>query len=101
MRIVNFLTEDKWTRGCMAEDENGHPVQSQAVEACRWCISGAIELCYPDWYENSAVRDRVVEYVNSIGDLSCDPGEWVSISTWNDHLATWPAVKKMLERLQV
>lgn len=96
MRIVDFLTEDKWTKGALARKAGGRAVEPDALEACRWCLSGAVDLCYPDVEENCDVRMKIDRY------LSClYLGELINITRFNDRLATWSGVQKLLQETQI
>lgn len=96
MRLVDFLTKARWTKGSMAKDAGHRSMDPNAPEACRWCLAGAIELCYPDINENAEVRHKICRYLRRLD------GSWMrTITHWNDNEATWPAVKKMLAELQV
>jgi len=35
--------ESSWTQEVSARDHHGNPVASDSPEACRWCLSGAID----------------------------------------------------------
>ena len=96
MRLVDFLTKARWTKGSMAKDAGHRSMDPNAPEACRWCLSGAVDLCYPDVEENCDVRMKIDRY------LSClYLGELINITRFNDRLATWSGVQKLLQETQI
>lgn len=94
MRVVDFLTEDKWTKGAFARDEEGRDAGSTSSCARKWCVSGAVNRCYSDDDERRDVYIKIHDYLNRDG---CTLG----VFAWNDDVATWPDVQKMLQELQV
>lgn len=98
MRVVDFLTEDKWTRCSMAKDSRGRSVSSESAEASRWCLAGAIDLCYTDIFENANARIKICKYIRELPDRFYQSE---TITWWNDQIADWPDVQKMLEELQI
>lgn len=48
MKIHEFLTEDKWCQTFTAIKADGTPTTSKSPEAVRWCLMGAIPMCYPE-----------------------------------------------------
>lgn len=45
-RVGRFLTEDKWCQGCFAKTAAGLGCSPMNDSAVRWCVMGAISLCY-------------------------------------------------------
>lgn len=48
MKVKNLLSNpDKWTQGEFARTHNGFGVSYSHPDAVRWCLLGAIDVCYP------------------------------------------------------
>ena len=47
MKVSELLTdENKWCQQAFAMDKYGDAVSSRDVDACKWCLSGALMKCY-------------------------------------------------------
>lgn len=47
MKIYEFLdSPDKWCGGAMARNSRGEPCNMNSSEACKWCLIGALNVCY-------------------------------------------------------
>jgi hypothetical protein len=48
MKVHEFLTEDNWTKGAAARNALGKGCPSASPEAVKWCVLGAMIVCYPE-----------------------------------------------------
>jgi hypothetical protein len=84
-----FSDESKWTKYDFARDSKGRPVTSDAPQACRWCLLGAIIKCYPG-DEKFKVIHTLVEHLGP------------SIPHWNDrNSTTFKNVVDLVARLDI
>jgi len=74
MKISELLSApDKWTQCTYARDSSGNETDISSPNACKWCFSAAITLCYPD-----ERRTRAMEILRRhMGNFYCIPA-------WND-----------------
>ena len=57
-----FKTEESWIQGVMARDKNNRMVEPEDSEAVKFCLMGAIALCYPNLYEKRRVHKKIKSY---------------------------------------
>ena len=77
-------TEDKWTKGVMARDENGtrlNPTTDSDKAVC-WCITGAMEACK---FTHSVYEKAYVALMEAIDDAI---SEISSVEEYNDLAST-------------
>jgi len=80
MLVKDFLTKEKWTQGCLARDENGDPCSINATRICRFCLYGAILVCYKPKNSAYQIKERVETYLGrSIGGWQDSP-----VRTWEE-----------------
>jgi hypothetical protein len=84
---------EKWTQGAMARSNEGHPVAAKSVNACRWCLLGAMIVVWKrrapanaDYGLHSAIADRGYKGVEDFNDA---PGR------------TWQEVYALLKDLDI
>ncbi len=70
MKVRELLSDpSRWTQGTFARNRNGIPTSSNAPDACKWCLLGAIRKCYPEEgdYGKSwrKLKDAVYEYTGT------------------------------------
>jgi hypothetical protein len=59
MKIQELLnSEEKWTKGLSARRFDGESVAPLDPSACRWCLVGAAQYCYPSNASNIVLRLR-------------------------------------------
>lgn len=77
MRIAEFLADpERWTQRALARDASGTCVRPLAPEACRWCLVGALIVCYPDDRERWEVVEKLMHAVFGASGMS--------LTFWND-----------------
>lgn len=56
LKAVHDLLDKGWCQGVYARDSEGTPISSNAHEACRYCLSGAInKTCFGVTYSDTSV----------------------------------------------
>jgi hypothetical protein len=65
--------EGRWTKRCLARDDDGIPVWPEDPAACSWCVEGAISRVAPSWPLKSAAFVAVRAKIHHEG-----------IDDWND-----------------
>lgn len=82
-----FNDKKKWTQYHSARDSKGFPCKPTASAAVCWCLSGAIQRCYP--HEWRKIDRRLIVDVN----------DYIS---WNDSPdRTFEEVKALVEKLDI
>lgn len=62
MKIYEFLdSPDKWCGGAMARNARGEPCNMNSSEACKWCLIGALNVCYKGVTRNKLGRKLDLE----------------------------------------
>ena len=46
MKVSEILTERSWIRFAFATNASGFSVAPEDIDACKWCLAGAIRRCY-------------------------------------------------------
>ena len=91
MKVCELLDDEKkWMKHDFAADKKGHSVQPESKRACRWCLAGAIFMCYP--YSANEIVARVIKRI----------GHGSSISSWNDD--SWRRfsdVRELIDELDI
>jgi hypothetical protein len=61
MKVKDFLKDPKkWTKGSLAKDKKDIPISPLSIEACSFCVLGAVKKCYPENFTD--VWDIMVEH---------------------------------------
>lgn len=90
MKVRKLLNKSKkWCKYDWAQDADGENVglfSENSGEACRWCLDGAIHVCYhtKDGKKISATQERVRKHLAEKCKAprgACSPG---CIGCWND-----------------
>lgn len=91
MKVKDLLnSRARWTRGKCARDKHGHGVEPLSPRACRWCLIGAIDKCYPE--DNGQIFRKIVDGISPV------TGE--CLSGWNDRVG-FEQVRDLVRRLDV
>ena len=90
MKIKELLSDSsKWCKDVLAKDKNGQPIDYANENACKWCLGGAIALCY--------TGKRYVKICKIVE--SQIPG---TIPEWNDEEGRcFEDVKRLVEELNI
>lgn len=93
MKIKELLNKkSKWTKGAFARTDRYTQVAIDSPLAIRYCLSGAIQRCYPVPHEGIIIAIKILRELN--GDLT--------IVGWNDAPErTFVEVKELVERLDI
>lgn len=79
MKAYQLLEKpEAWTKGAAARDRDGRSVDFNHPDAICWCVTGAIEKCYPCNISNRDARNRLKAAVRAV--------DW--IHKWNDAQTT-------------
>ena len=71
MKVRELLSNaTRWTKGTYAKNHLGNNVLYTDEKACQWCLSGAIQKCYPNNY--GTITKKVEAQIGS------------DILNWND-----------------
>lgn len=96
MTVKDLYTDkSKWTTGARARSAYGCPVGVNSVSAVSWCLSGAIDRCYHDnWQEKMKATKRLTNVFQNIYG-SCIP-------LFNDSVTTtFEEVLKVVEEARI
>ena len=109
MKVRELLADESaWTKGQMARQENGMMAYPESRYACKWCLDGAIDRCYPAG--GPAVRAKVLrELAPFLPDSSNEHARYpgsrgarCAITWWNDLPSTeFAHVRELVEKLDV
>ena len=84
-----YSEPSKWTQYAYARDKDGLVTLSRDGSAVCWCLSAAINICYPN--DNFMIRNKVRQYI----------GER-QIHYWNDDPnTTFDSVVKLIKELNI
>ncbi len=89
MKVKNFLTKEKWTKGQLARNQQGEDVAHDDPSACCFCLEGAMIHCYgmPAYRE---VNDRVKKEIGMM------------VFEWNDDPnRTFEEIKTLVEEMDI
>lgn len=65
--VLDLLKDStKWCRGAFGMDRDWYAVGSASPNAVRWCLSGAINRCYPKTNECLHAFSKVVEAIKMV-----------------------------------
>lgn len=89
MKIKDVLTdESKWCQHYYAKDKDGVPVSRLSPEACKFCLSGAMQNCYG--VNQFKIINRINEEVDDF------------MVSWNDAPErTFAEVRALIEKLDI
>jgi hypothetical protein len=60
LKIKELLADpNRWTQHAPARDAEGACTLSFHPDAVKWCLSGALDHCYPDYQERHTIRRRL------------------------------------------
>jgi hypothetical protein len=85
--------ESKWTQKIGARSVNNIPICILNHDAVKWCIAGALCVCYPDTAEQIYKMDLLC------ASLGLEP-RFVNLHEWNDSV-TYDEVITLLRKLDV
>ena len=96
MKVKELLSdESKWTKGVLAKTSSGSDCSPTDPKATCFCILGAIDHCYAN---NPIAADLAITKVKkAIAIVGYNILVPMTISTFNDHHATFEDIKKVLE----
>jgi len=91
-----FKRKDTWTQSCMARDDKGEPCSVDDVNVEKWCLVGAMQYLYGDYYfQIPTLRNKMAtrEVCSIIGGYG-----FAVMSAWNDKPGrTQEEVQKLAE----
>ena len=89
-KIREVITQEGWTKGCMARDDSGFPVSMLAQEAVSFCLMAWVWKCYGTEESHEIIR-KIKEFTGGYG-----------VTWWNDHAkVTFDDVKSIVEKLDI
>lgn len=93
MKAFELLSdESKWHKGpTSAVNQSGLPVPSKSPDACRWCIWGALNRCYPNHLAFLRIAANIARRVGYSSDTD--------LFFWNDRVATYNDVVSVLKEM--
>lgn len=97
MKVLELLTDKtKWTKRAYARNQDGESCSSRHSEAVCWCLSGAINACYP--YNDAARYEAQKKVEAAIATLCGFESADQSIPMFNDVIANgFSDIKRVLE----
>jgi hypothetical protein len=97
MKVKELLSEEsKWTTGVLAKNGDGYDCSPTDPDASCFCLLGAIDKCY-DGFDSKKdlaiikLKRAISRHTNAIIVIP------MTISTFNDHHASFEDIKKVLE----
>lgn len=90
MKVKELLSsEEKWCKGALARDERDKFVMPADKSAVKWCINGAICVCYPKTHWNYFIQ--IVSH--HVGENSAG---------WNnDEVRTFEDIRRVVTELDI
>lgn len=96
MKVQELLSdESKWTQHVFAKNSQGVPTDSTSPFACRWCLIGAVNRCYPTAEERRLV---LVKLNSALGNMG-HPKTYIIVDYNDTH--TFPEIKKLVDALDI
>lgn len=83
MKIADALTHDTWCQVYGALNAEGVPVATTDPTACRRCILGFIDYCYPP-QKRRPVEDKLLEHIYGFKRKGIVRKLGQCLSVWND-----------------
>lgn len=98
MKVKDLLTEKTWTKTEYALDASNNPVDPRDVEATRWCLIGAMILCYAN---DSMIHSSIAHNDYNVARYKLETvlGH-MNIAHFND-TATFAEIKSLVERADI
>jgi hypothetical protein len=81
-----FSDQSKWTKHHYATDRFGQPVRARDLDACHWCLVGALICCYGGAAAREA-EERLYDVLKRRQAVDLGDPEWRNTGTlaaWND-----------------
>jgi len=99
MKVYELLdTPDKWTQHVSARNALDRAVFADSPDACKWCLTGAAIVCYPDYSERDLVYAKLREAIK----LHVGVFSYIPITLWNDSpVRTYEDVLALVKELDV
>ncbi len=89
MKVLDILNKNNWIQIHTAENEYGEIVPFDSLDACKWCLLGAILLCY---------REKSMKIIEKFH----NDNNGLSIVSWNDaYTRTWEEVEVLIKKLDL
>ena len=85
MKVKDLLTRENWIKGCYAKNLHGEPISPESQHACKWCLVGALQRCYP---ANKSEYETIVPKIQDYLKLKGFESFILPISSWNDKFET-------------
>lgn len=92
-----FSTQEKWIKGCNAIDAQGHLCHPLGLDACKWCLIGALVKVVGSLsaFNAHSAHDTIINAINETYTNSHEDTLW----RFNDNEeTTFEDVKKVLKR---
>lgn len=95
MKAFELLSDEtKWTKYSFARNSKNDMVEITDPTACKWCLVGAIQNCYPEFSDRMDIWDKIREAIHI---PFAEP-----IIEWNDHPSrTFTEVHSLLKSLDL
>ncbi len=91
MKVKDLITSrSRWCKGYFAKDRLGNEVNPDSPFAARFCLVGGLTRCYPDLKKRAAAVRKLKRILFP-----------VSISVFNDEVATFPDIQRVLRKANV
>jgi hypothetical protein len=96
MKVQQLLKqEEDWCKGTLARDTDGFSVGLFDKEAVKFCLLGALLLCYNRYEFDMRIRGKVSTVVNRLY-------KEISLSIFNDDpYTTFAMIRKVIEEADV
>jgi hypothetical protein len=95
MRLMDlFSKHQRWTKNTWARKNNGEECDVGDKGACRYCLEGGLQYCYPDNSKRWQVQEKLHNALTSMG--------WSGIIEFNDSKqTTFQDIRKLVTKLKV
>lgn len=92
MKIRELLKDQScWIQGRLAIDMNGCETSAESLDACKWCLIGALYKCYSNPDERISIKDKIR-----------DKTQFYSVVFYNDRPErTFKDIQRLVDELDI
>ncbi len=88
LKVQELLNKDNWIRGTNARDKYNNSINARSLEACKWCLWGAVIRCYEK--STFTITEKIEKKVGN------------TITGWNDDVfRIYEDVEDLIKELDI